>query len=63
MPGETTTIFALEIARAVLAKAEADSQRKNLTQQYTADQLIEIERRISAMRECMASIGPKPRLS
>ena len=48
MAGETNPIFTLELARAALAKAEAASQTRRLDRQYTADQLIEIERRISA---------------
>jgi hypothetical protein len=63
MAAETTPKFSLELARAALVKAEADSQSRCLNHQYTADQIIEIERRISAVRQCAVAIGEKPRFS
>ena len=43
--------FPTELARAVLAKAEADAQLDCGRQRYTQPQIAEIERRVDALRQ------------
>jgi hypothetical protein len=63
MDADRTVKFSREIARAALAKAETGSRIGRTTTQYTLDQLIEIERQVSAARECMAAAGTKLKFS
>jgi hypothetical protein len=54
--------FSPELARAVMAKVQSQclSGRPN---RYTAEQIIEIERHISALRKAGASMNAEKRLS
>jgi hypothetical protein len=63
MDGDKTPKFSYEMARAALAKAEAGFHIDRATIRFTPDQMIEIERRVSAVRACIATLGSKPRFS
>jgi hypothetical protein len=63
MEGDKTPKFSHEMARAALAKAEAGFHIDRATTRFTPDQMIKIERRVSAVRECVAALGSKPRFS
>jgi hypothetical protein len=62
MIADRTPKFLHEMARAALAKAVAGFQINRATTRLTPDQIIEIERRVSSVRE-FAALGSKSRPS
>ena len=56
--------FSPALARVAMMKAEADLQcNYRLKKRYTPDQIIEIERRISALRKAVAALDAGNQLS
>jgi DTW domain-containing protein YfiP len=64
MGGRVMHKFSPALARIAMMKAEPDPQcNYRLKNRYTPDQIIEIERRISALRQAEAALDARNQLS